>query len=314
MPGPEGEFGPARPRISALWPRLLTALFGYLALSSFLAALLLAMLFVIRHPPATDESGKPVFSSPDQASLEALLDEPAARGAIVAAQVATALVVTFLATLALDRRRLGALGLSPGPRRLGTFAWGAFLGVLLAALVVLAVAAIGGRRLRWEAFGEVSPPTVVAAGVLLVLGTFAEEWLFRGYVFANVRAEGSALRAITASAVAFAMLHIDSAGGGFVSGANLFLLGILLGQLREVTGSVEAPLGLHLGWNLTHGMILGGGIAGFDPPSLFRISLYDLTPPLGGGEYGAEASLTATAALMAAALLLAKRFLPRTPE
>lgn len=94
---------------------------------------------------------------------------------------------------------------------------------------------------------EWPPPdeTVFAANVLLVVlvGPFVEELLFRGLGFSLLRPFGRAV-AVVGSAAAFAAVH------GLLEGFTLvFLLGLGLALMRETSGSVVPGMALHVTFN-----------------------------------------------------------------
>jgi membrane protease YdiL (CAAX protease family) len=94
---------------------------------------------------------------------------------------------------------------------------------------------------------EWPPPdqVVFAANVVLVVlvGPFVEELLFRGLGFGLLRPFGRAV-AVVGSAAAFAAVH------GLVEGfALIFLLGLGLAMMREVSGSVGPGFALHATFN-----------------------------------------------------------------
>lgn len=94
---------------------------------------------------------------------------------------------------------------------------------------------------------EWPPPDqlVFAANLVLVVlvGPFVEELLFRGVGFSLLRPFGRAV-AVAGSAAAFAAVH------GLLEGfALIFLLGVGLAIMREVTGSVLPGFVLHATFN-----------------------------------------------------------------
>jgi hypothetical protein len=84
-------------------------------------------------------------------------------------------------------------------------------------------------------------------------------------------------------------------------------MGVVLGQLRALSGGLAMPFGLHLGWNLALGMLFGVSVSGLRLPSAFRISLDDVSPALGGGGFGPEASVPLTVLLAVVVVLLGRR-------
>jgi membrane protease YdiL (CAAX protease family) len=84
---------------------------------------------------------------------------------------------------------------------------------------------------------------VLALTALLacLVGPVAEECFFRGVVFAALRRRVSRAAAMGVSAGAFALLH-----GNPIGFPSIWLLGCLLAYLYERTGSLAAPLAVHV--------------------------------------------------------------------
>lgn len=77
----------------------------------------------------------------------------------------------------------------------------------------------------------------------VVFQAIAEEWFFRGYLFAALRANGGPWLTIGGSALLFGFFHLVSAGGlAFLSST---VLGMVLGWLAWRTGSVLPGMILH---------------------------------------------------------------------
>ena|GEM_PF-1117741 len=303
----------ARPRIAAVWLRLLAALGSYVLVTAVLGAFFLAIVYIFRYA-AREGADFAAIPMPTPKDVETLMAVPGVRLVGMFFQATAGIVLTVAFAMLLDRRPLASLGLRRSALRGGALVWGTFLGVVLAAVVVLMICALGGRHVRWEGFAGLPGVWVIPAAGVICLAAFAEEWLVRGYVFANFRENGSAARSILYSAALFTFFHMENPGSGFLGWMNLFLIGIVLGQLRELTGGIEVPAGLHIGWNLTVGMVLGADLSGISFPSLFRVSLRDLAFPLGGGAFGPEASVLATGLFVVLAVLLARRLLTPAAE
>jgi membrane protease YdiL (CAAX protease family) len=249
------------------------------------------------------------------AEFDRILGAPRVRAGYLAGQAAMTLLTVVVMTVGIDRRPLGSLGIGGRPgHRTGSVGWGLMLGVVLAAVTVLFISAVGQRHLRPELFGESGAVWAVVLAVVLVLVSFAEEWLFRGYLWVNLREELSVERTVLLTALVFAFFHSNNPGAGFLPWLNLVLVGTVIGQLREISGGLQVPFGLHAGWNLTVGMILGAQLSGFSLPSLLRVSFGDLSPVLAGGKFGPEASLVVTVLFGAMALYLGRRLRPKPAE
>lgn len=303
---------PLTPRIQALWVRLGATLLTYILATNFAVVLFMSFVFVSRNLNRTANPAD--IPKPTEEEVMALNAEP---GFVLARFVITVMIslcITFLATTLLDRRPLRDLGFSFRGAWSSTLGWGAFLGVILSSLLVLTVCALGGRHLNYVGFADANPALVVGFFLFLILISFAEEWFVRGYIYANLRAEASAARTILMTSLLFSAIHINNPGLGALGWINLYLAGIVLGQLRELTGGLQVSFGLHAAWNIMLGMVMGATLSGFEFPSLFRVSLYDLESPLGGGEFGPEASAIMTFLFLGVIIVLARRLAPPAPE
>ncbi len=298
------------PRIRALWGRMVLVFVLFTGLT---------MVFAVIYLGATGalDAAANGRGAPDAAASEInrILGEPRVRAGYLAGQALMTLLTVAVMTVGIDRRPLGSLGIGGRPgRRAGSVGWGFMLGVVLAAVTVLFISAAGRRHLKPELFGEAGWTWAAVSAAVLVLVSFAEEWLFRGYLWVNLREELTAGRAILLTALVFAFFHSTNPGAGFLPWVNLVLVGIVIGQLREISGGLQVPFGLHAGWNLTVGMILGAQLSGFSMPSLLRVSFGDLSPVLAGGQFGPEASLVVTVLFGGVAVLLGRRLSPGTRE
>jgi membrane protease YdiL (CAAX protease family) len=203
--------------------------------------------------------------------------------ALLAAAAAT------LSTVAIMERGGWRIGFIVPPR-LALFdsthgvVFAAFL-IGLADLIVLAFTSMrhrAGDGFPWLALFSVYIPAAIH-----------EEVLFRGYLFQKFRLMNRWI-AIIASAFVFAVLHLNNYGISSVAIVNLVLAGVFLCLAWERFGRLWFPIGIHLGWNLASGPVLGYGVSGFSPEaSLLKISgngPWWLT----GGAFGIEGSIAAT--------------------
>ena len=147
-------------------------------------------------------------------------------------------------------RRLGLAGGDPGAGGPGPLP-GFLLGVLLAAALLAPVAVVlllGGQAL-WR--GALSP-ALLANGLALLLGVgFAEELLFRGWLWGELELQMPRGRALGLQALLFGLVHpwyrLTPLSGLALLG-GLTLLGLALALLRrEQGGTLWGPIGLHGG-------------------------------------------------------------------
>ncbi|HUQ78246.1 MAG TPA: type II CAAX endopeptidase family protein [Patescibacteria group bacterium] len=108
------------------------------------------------------------------------------------------------------------------------------------------------------------PPTGVAAGLVVqliagaVIAPVAEEAVFRGFAISAWRRTTGERGAIVRASLVFALAHvINISGGSFGEASGLIIVGfasrlpvaLALGWLFVRTGSIWAPIGLHMAFN-----------------------------------------------------------------
>ena len=84
---------------------------------------------------------------------------------------------------------------------------------------------------------------LIAIGVIAI-GPFVEELVFRGALFGPLRQDKSPVAVILITTVFFALVHLDPR-----KMLPIFLVGLLLGYLRHVSGSLVPSVALHAGFN-----------------------------------------------------------------
>jgi membrane protease YdiL (CAAX protease family) len=171
-------------------------------------------------------------------------------GAVVA-------LVLLLLTLPLRLRRAWGeshpwrtLGVrAPLPALLGTFGRGLLRALALLALVVVALLAWGGAR--WIGPAGLDGGEVLNALALLLGVGFAEELVFRGWLWGELRLQMAARGALLLQAAVFALVHPWSQAGGLGAVGllgGLLLLGLNLALVRRDDGDVLwGAVGLHGG-------------------------------------------------------------------
>jgi hypothetical protein len=199
---------------------------------------------------------------------------------------------------------LAAMGLAlrrPWLRDLWT---GALLG---AGMVTAAVAVI-------EVFGTLTVAVrgtahaallAVVVGFVLVTGALSEEVAFRGYPLQRlVEAIGPTSAAIVLS-VLFGAVHLLNphvSGWAFL---NTVLIGLLLSFAYLRTRSLWMPIGIHLFWNTTLGLVFGLPVSGLRDFSVVIRARAEGPLWLTGGDYGIEASAMGAVVIGLGVLLIA---------
>lgn len=175
------------------------------------------------------------------------LDDPLYSSSFAAASLTQwVLLGALVAALAAGARELLALR---APRRVGRAALvaiGTFVLVVVAGGVINALG-LDPSSEQGLVPDEWPPPDqlvfAVNLALVVLIGPFVEELLFRGVGFGLLRPVGRAV-AVIGSAAAFAAVH------GLVEGfALIFLLGLGLAVMREVTGSIVPGFALHATFN-----------------------------------------------------------------
>jgi membrane protease YdiL (CAAX protease family) len=137
----------------------------------------------------------------------------------------------------------------------------------------------------------------------MLLVSFAEELVFRGYVLNNLMQSVPKEAALFTSAILFAIFHSLNPNFNLIAFINIFIAGMLLGVNYIYTRNLWFAIFFHFTWNFFQGPILGFEVSGLSLPSLLDQNLRG-SILLTGGEFGLEASWLTTFAtsLMAIAL------------
>ena len=200
----------------------------------------------------------------------------------------------------------------------------ALFGLLVGGASICAAALVGAaagvyRFSLPEEFGAAPlARTLVVSGVIFLLGSAAEEMLFRGYPFQTLLRSWPLWAALVPVSVFFALVHMGNpnVARGFTF-VNTLLAGVWLGIAYWRTRSLWFPLGVHAGWNWVQGAVLGSpvsGITSITPSPLLRFA--DAGPAwVGGGDYGIEGGAACTLALLLSTLFIWRtRLLAATAE
>ena len=226
---------------------------------------------------------------------------------VVAMAIASVLSLAFMARF-VDRIPVQAFGVGfheRWPRDLG-------LGVALAASMLAAFmgasALVGGLTLEAEA--GLSAQGLAVMLVLLVAAA-NEEILFRGYPLQVLMVGVGRWPGIVVMSTVFGLGHLTNPGATWLGTANTVLAGILLCLAYVRTRSLWFPFGIHIGWNLAMGPILGFPLSGLELTSVWSAEAGGPAWLTGGG-YGPEAGLLATGVMSTAIVAVAatKRMAP----
>ncbi len=213
-----------------------------------------------------------------------------------------AIVVATGATIAIVERGRWSLGLAIAPRRalaelLGGATFAAVLIVAADRLIALSATLRHGR-------GGGFPWLELV--VVFVPAALHEELAFRGYIYQKLRTWNRG-GAIAITSCLFAALHGGNWGITPIALANLLLAGVLLALAYERTGHLWLPIGVHLGWNLVSGPILGYDVSGYVAGTTVLTARAAGPPWMTGGAFGIEGSVCTLAVELLGIIALARK-------
>ena len=175
------------------------------------------------------------------------------------------LVVSWL-LLRLEGKRLSAIGVDQPARRLAEFGAGFVLLGLAAAIQQFGLSAATGDPFVRNADAQSS--VLLQNARFVVNSVLYEELLFRGYLLYQAVRWLGPTRAVWLDAAAFGVYHWFSYGafGNPVLMVYLLIMtgamGLMWARAFVATGSVAAPIGLHLGWNAISYIVFSAGPLG----------------------------------------------------
>lgn len=195
-----------------------------------------------------------------------------------------------------ERSRFADFGLGRPPRHLAA---GIVLGAgALGAVVFGAVAAGLATFVPATADHSLYPLLV-----LLIMGAFGEEMLFRGYAFQYLLRVWNPPLVILGSGLLFGAVHLANANVQPIAILNTVLWGCLLGYAYTRSGNLWLGGGIHAGWNVAL-TLCTSNLSG----TTIVATAWDLKWSAGewwsGGSYGLEGGLLATVAALPVFLLL----------
>ncbi len=203
-----------------------------------------------------------------------------------------------------DRKSLASLGLEPGGHTSESIA-GLFMGPALLGISALCLLFTG--HAKWTDMIFDAQSLTISVG-LLILISFGEELVFRGYILNNLLDTfKNKWIALVISALLFASFHITNPGMNSLAFANLFLAGLLLGINYIHTRNLWFSFLFHFSWNFFQGPILGFNVSGLHLPSLLQLETSG-DALITGSDFGLEGSMLNTAVSLTAVLLLALAF------
>jgi membrane protease YdiL (CAAX protease family) len=212
---------------------------------------------------------------------------------------------SWLLTVAnhVESHRLAMQGLPRAANSGREFLAGCAIGFVLIAITVAVIAVSGGITYRFTAGGSTVQRALLVL-VILLMGSLAEELMFRGYPFQRLVEAIGPGGAILVFSVLFALMHLLNPGANPLGMLNTVVIGIGLSIAYLRTRSLWLPWGFHFAWNASMGLFFGLPVSGL---RLFNVVIH-ATPAgprlLTGGTYGPEASIPGAAAVLIGTIVM----------
>jgi hypothetical protein len=215
----------------------------------------------------------------------------------LAAEMVSAVFATWLAMRIYEDIPIFSVGLWWNAASLQNLKLGLLGGVGAAALAMAPPLVTGAAHISAVRAPDYLVMFPAALGILI--GSAGEELIFRGYAFQILMAACGPWATIIPIGLLFGLLHGGNPGAGALSFINTAAFGVLFGYAFLRSRDLWLPIGLHFGWNLTL-PLFGANLSGI---TIFReITGHELVWRAGalwsGGEYGPEASILTSAALV----------------
>jgi hypothetical protein len=148
---------------------------------------------------------------------------------------------------------------------------------------------------------------------LLALGSMGEELMMRGYGFQILLANCGAWATIIPCGVVFALLHTANPNVTWLGIANTAGFGVLFGYAFVRSRDLWLPAGLHFGWNVTL-PLFGVNVSGLRMKMTGHDMVWSAGNLWSGGEYGPEASVLTSLAMIALAIYIWRAPIRRQPS
>ena len=195
-----------------------------------------------------------------------------------------AIAAMLLAVRFLDRRPLQVFGVGFLPHWQRDLGLGLALASLMLTTLVAGCYAFGYVSIHWT--GTQAPgSTLLATFGLILIAAVSEELVFRGFPL-QILVEGMGQwPAVITMSLIFGAMHLNNPNASLLGWVNTVLAGVLLSIAYIRARSLWLPYGIHVGWNIGIGFVLGFPLSGLDLASLWTAGIAGSDTILGGG-YG----------------------------
>jgi membrane protease YdiL (CAAX protease family) len=198
----------------------------------------------------------------------------------------------MLLMVAFDTKSPAAMGLAP-KGALADFLTGGFVGGVIFAAAV-AAALFGGWATFNPDFATFSMSALAASTFGMTLAAAGEEVMMRGYILQELMRKFSTGASIVVSSLIFTALHgaaLVQSDMALIGALNIFLASVLLSLAYLATRTLWLPIGIHAGWNIAQGPLLGFNVSGNDFGTAWKPVTMSGPEVMTGGAFGLEASV-----------------------
>ena len=193
---------------------------------------------------------------------------------------------------AIDGKSPMAMGFAP-QGGLGDFLTGSVVGGFIF-LSAVAAAFFGGFASFNPDFAKFSMTAMMASTLGMTLAAAGEEIMMRGYVLQELMSKFSTATSVIVSSLLFTVLHgaqLVQSDMAAVGALNIFLASVLLSLAYLATRTLWLPIGIHAGWNVMQGPVLGINVSGTDMATSWQPVTLSGPDMMTGGAFGLEASV-----------------------
>lgn len=219
---------------------------------------------------------------------------------------ASIVVPAALLGVVFDRKSPMAMGLGPGSAVADFLSGNVVGGFILVAALGGAVA--GGWARIDPSFAGFSMEAFALSAAILTLYSAGEEVALRGYVLQELMTKFSTSASVVVSSLIFVALHAPAlveSSMWMIGAANIFLASVLMSLAYLKTRSLWLPIGIHGGWNVTQGPLLGLNVSGYDVGTDWQPVVLEGPDMMTGASFGFEGSVLAMAGpLLGIAMML----------
>ena len=232
-------------------------------------------------------------------------------------QEGVSILATFAAVLLMariERRSVFDYGLPLRGAFGGRFWTGIAWGLAAFSVTILLIAALHGFSLGHVVLSgrALIRQSLLWAMVFVLVGIW-EESFFRGYALITLADGIGFWPAASVLSAFFCFTHlVGNAGEAWAGMPQIFLISMLFCLTLRRTGNLWFAVGMHAGWDYAETYLFSAPDSGTVSPGTLLSSSFHGPRWLTGGQVGPEASVFANVVLLAAVLLFARLYPPRT--